>query len=158
MRSTQQYAGVVPQSLPSPRGHRGAVISLLLGMVAGMLCLVAIYAKAIEGSGDATDRATAEALQDLTVRFGEYTATERYGIKDGSLTVVVTNTSAERQTFDFKVEALHADGTRITTDTAYVADLAPGQSDEISMFDVASQKDVPLLGTAAFRVIEASAY
>ncbi|MGQ0846376.1 MAG: CARDB domain-containing protein [Sporichthyaceae bacterium] len=155
--------------LGARKGKRGGRGKALAGTILAAVALVgaigssALYAAAVVEASESLNRsfggATAQVLaEDLTVEFGSYTATESYGIRDGSLTVTVTNKGTERQSFDFKVDAVNADGTRIATDSAYVPDLAPGQSDEITMFDFASQKDIPLLKKASFEVIEASAY
>ncbi len=147
-------------------GKGKAIAGVVLAVLAGLGAVVSTVAvaTAVDEAGRSIDRAVGNATEDvlakdLGVTIGSYTATDRgFGLVDGKLTVTLTNKSTERQSFDVKVEALTPSGTRIATDTAFVSDLGPGQSDEVALFEFVSGDDAAQLKNATFRVIEASAY
>lgn len=147
-------------------GKGKAIAGVALAIVAfiGAVASTVAVASAVDEAGKSIDRAVGNATDevlanDLAVTIGSYSAKDLgFGLSDGSLTVTLTNKSDERQSFDIKVEALSASGSRIATDTAFVSDLGAGQSDDVAMFEFESGKDAEQLKTATFRVIEASAY
>ena len=147
-------------------GQGKAIAGVVLAVIAGIgaIASTVAVATAVDEAGKSIDRAVGNATEqvlaeDLGVSIGSYTVDDRgFGLKDGSLSVTLTNKSDERQSFDVKIEALSASGTRIATDTAFVSDLGAGQSDEVAMFEFVSDEDAVALKNATFRVIEASAY
>lgn len=147
-------------------GKGKAIAGVVLALVAGLLAIVMTAAtvgavnevsKDLDRfSGDATEQVLSE---DLDVQIGQYEVSEQeFGLREGALTVTLTNKSDERQNFDVKVEAMTASGDRIGVDTAFVSDLGPGQSDEVEMFAFEPEKDKKQLENARFAVVEASAY
>ncbi|MBA3745397.1 MAG: DUF4190 domain-containing protein [Sporichthya sp.] len=147
-------------------GKGKAIAGVVLAVVAGLGAIASTLAvaTAVNEVGKSTDRAFGNATeqvlaQDLGVAIGSYTVQDLgFGATDGALHVTLTNKSAERQSFDLKIEALTPSGARIATDTAFVSDLGAGQSDEVALFEFASNEDAAQLKDATFHVIEASAY
>lgn len=147
-------------------GQGKAIAGVVLAVVAGIgaIASTVAVATAVDGANKDLNRAFGNATeqvlaQDLGVAIGSYTAKDLgFGVTDGMLRVTLTNKSAERQSFDVKIEALTSSGTRIATDTAFVSDLGAGQSDEVALFELTSTEDAAQLTDATFHVIEASAY
>ena len=147
-------------------GKGKAIAGVVLAVLAffGAILSTVVLASAVDQVGNDLDRALGNSTEqvlakDLGVKIGNYTTESAgSGIRDGSLAVTLTNKSGEAQSFDVKIEALTASGTRIATDFAMVSDLGAGQSDEVEMFELSSEKDAAQLENATFKVIEASAY
>lgn len=147
-------------------GKGKAITGVVLAVVSGFVAILAnvAFATAVNEVGKSVDRAVGNATEqvlaeDLDVKIGRYKLTDQgFGLRDGALTVTLTNKDDKRQSFDVKLEAVSAGGQRISTDTAYVSDLAPGQADEVEMFEFATDTDMTQLKGATFKVIEASAY
>ncbi len=138
-------------------GARLAVVTVALGVCAalGSVVSMAAYGDADGPSAGqlvrANGAATAQVLaEDLGVGFGAYAPT--------GLPVTLTNTGHEALAYNISVEALDADGRRVTADVAFVGTLAPGQSTMVTMFSGASGGLAAELAGAKFHTVEASAY
>jgi len=147
-------------------GKGMAIAGVVLAIVSmvGVIGSQYAYGRAVDSVSKDLNRSFGGATQDvlahdLNVSFGTYRTTDSgFGLREGVLMATLTNKSNKRQSFDVKVEAVTASGARIDTDTGYVSDLNPGQSDEVSLFQFESDTDMSQLPTATFNVIEASAY
>lgn len=152
------------------KGHRSGKGKAIAGVVlaavafAGAIASTVAVASAVDEASNDLNRAfgnsTEQVLaEDLGVSIGGFKLEDQgFGFKDSSLSVTLTNKSDERQSFDVKIEAVSASGTRIASDSAYVSDLGAGQSDEVALFEFVSDADAAQMENATFRVIEASAY
>jgi hypothetical protein len=72
--------------------------------------------------------------------------------------VTLKNKGSERATFSVRIEAVNADGERIADDSAYAADLGPGQSVTEDLFTLVSDGEYDELTTATFKVISVTKY
>lgn len=123
--------------------------SLVLGVV-GIVC----GAEGTRSGGN-----TSQILENnLDVQLGEFVTDGNEYIESGKMVVTLRNKGTETASFDVKVEAVDASGNRIEDDTAYVTDLAPGQSTDQDMFVLVSSEKYDAMKGATFKVIEASMY
>lgn len=96
---------------------------------------------------------------DLDVLFGvPHVELEDSGLRTMNLPVTVTNRSDRRASFDIDFEARDSSGKSITTDSAYVPDLAAGQSAQLRVFNLVNDRLLEELGKAGFVVTGAVAY
>lgn len=96
---------------------------------------------------------------DLDVVFGvQHVELEDSGLRTMNLPVTVTNRSDRSASFDIDFEARDAAGKSITTDTAYVPNLAAGQSAQLRVFNLVNDRLLEELGMAGFVVTGAVAY
>lgn len=102
---------------------------------------------------------TEEVLKNVDVNIGtfEVTTTE-YGMNETKLTVRVTNNLDEQKSYDFEIEAVTDDGTRIDSDYVYASNLGAGQSQEFDIFTYVNSEDIEALQSASFQIVEASMY
>lgn len=102
---------------------------------------------------------TEEVLKNVDVNIGtfEVTTTE-YGMNETKLTVRVTNNLDEQKSYDFEIEAVTDDGTRIDSDYVYASNLDAGQSQEFDIFTYVNSEDIEALQSASFQIVEASMY
>lgn len=140
------------------RGLAGASLGIALLVCVGVLASQVAFASA----GDrrlplapvASDRTDAPPLaEDISVRIGTATlGTSADGIAQFSLAFTVTNRGDRASSVAIDFDALGPRGRVITRDSAYVADLAAGQSAASSAFNIVSAKLAPTLKEATFRV------
>lgn len=143
-----------------------AIIALVLGVASIVitLSLQSSWSKSLNETTEKLDKLagnkTEEVLgEDVKVEIGEYHySTDEYGIPDSKLDVMVTNTTDERKSYNFTIEALDANGTRISTDYVYANDVAPNQTINCEAFTFVTSDEGAALQNATFTVIEASAY
>ena len=142
------------------KGKKGrAIAGLILGILSIVitLSLQSSWSKSLDNiTGDNTD----EVLKNnVDVTLGTFVAKdEGYGLFDTELPVTVTNKSDERKSFSIEIEAIAADGTRIDTDTVYISNLGPGQSQTEKAFSFISSDQIESYKSATFNVVEASMY
>lgn len=162
--------GVV--SLCRKAGVGKAIAGLVLGLIALVYAVVSIAAlgKAVDDINDAVDDLnnslsdmsgdnTEELLKSsLDVVLGDFSIEEGSFLTDTELLVTLTNKSGEAKSFSVQIEAIDANGSRITTDTVYVSNLNAGQSQECTAFTLVTSDTVEKLKTATFRVQSVSAY
>jgi len=102
---------------------------------------------------------TEEVLKNVDVNIGEFEVkTDEWGLNETKLTVKITNKTNEKKSFDFTVEAVAEDGSRIETDYIYATDLAAGQSQSFDIFTYVSDDKLKDMKSATFNVVEASMY
>ncbi|MBD8080420.1 DUF3824 domain-containing protein [Cellulosimicrobium arenosum] len=106
-------------------------------------------------SGDASDVILAE---DVTLEWGEFTASDDDGWVETELPVTVTNNADEAKMYDMDVQALDADGKVIDEDFLYTDTLEPGESETVTVFDFVLPEDVDALKAATFEISEARQY
>ncbi|HZE67631.1 MAG TPA: hypothetical protein VE081_13420 [Sporichthyaceae bacterium] len=94
----------------------------------------------------------------ITVSFGApRTELEDTGKHMVSVPVTVTNVDGHGGSYDLTFQALDSKGRLITTDTAYVPNLAGRQSAQLRVFTIVNDTLVAQLMKAQFRVVEAVA-
>lgn len=143
-----------------------AIASLIIAIVAGALVIgsQAIYSAAIDEASHQLDKSTGAATEevlgnDVNVELGNLTLKKSgYGMIDSSMPVTVTNLTDEQASFQITVEAVTADGARITQDYIYANDLAAGQSQTFKIFTYVSSDDYEAMKTAKFNIVSASVY
>ena len=107
-------------------------------------------------SGENTDEILAN---NLDVTIGDFNVTEdEYGITDTELPVTITNKSSETKSFDIQIEAVDANGSRLSTDYIYANSLAPGQSQEFKLFEYVEDDKLDATKSATFKIVEVSMY
>lgn len=108
----------------------------------------------------ATGANTEEILaNDANVELGKFEVTkDSYGITDTKLKVKVTNKTSEKKSFNFHIEAIDSNGSRINEDYVYANDLGAGQSQEFKIFTLISSDQINAMKKATFKIVEASMY
>lgn len=102
---------------------------------------------------------TEEVLKNVDVNIGTFeVTTDEYGFTDTKLVVKITNTSNEKKSFDFTIEAVASDGSRIDTDYIYASNLSAGQSQSFNLFTYVSSDKIEEIKSATFNIVEASMY
>ncbi|MGN1342320.1 MAG: DUF4190 domain-containing protein [Bacilli bacterium] len=102
---------------------------------------------------------TEEVLKNVDVNIGTFeVTTDEYGFTDTKLVVKITNTSNEKKSFNFTIEAVASDGSRIDTDYIYANDLSAGQSQSFNLFTYVNNDKLEEIKSATFNIVEASMY
>ena len=149
------------------KSGRGKVIaSIILGIVAIAITLSA--QKSVSDSLDnlskdldkVTGNSTEEVLaNDAEVTLGSLEVTKGdYGITNTKLVVTVKNKTSEKKSYNFHIEALDSNGSRIGEDYVYANDLTAGQSQNFEIFTYISSDKLDATKNATFKIVEASAY
>ena len=149
------------------KSGRGKVIaSIILGIVAIAITLSA--QKSVSDSLDnlskdldkVTGNSTEEVLaNDAEVTLGSLELTKGdYGITNTKLVVTVKNKTSEKKSYNFHIEALDSNGSRIGEDYVYANDLTAGQSQNFEIFTYISSDKLDAMKNATFKIVEASAY
>ena len=149
------------------KSGRGKVIaSIILGIVAIAITLSA--QKSVSDSLDnlskdldkVTGNSTEEVLaNDAEVTLGSLEVTKGdYGITNTKLVVTVKNKTSEKKSYNFHIEALDSNGSRIGEDYVYANDLTAGQSQNFEIFTYISSDKLDAMKNATFKIVEASAY
>ena len=149
------------------KSGKGKVIaSIILGIVAIAITLSA--QKSVSDSLDnlskdldkVTGNSTEEVLaNDAEVTLGSLEVTKGdYGITNTKLVVTVKNKTSEKKSYNFHIEALDSNGSRIGEDYVYANDLTAGQSQSFETFTYISSDKLDGMKNATFKIVEASAY
>lgn len=149
------------------KSGKGKVIaSIILGIVAIAITLSA--QKSVSDSLDnlskdldkVTGNSTEEVLaNDAEVTLGSLEVTKGdYGITNTKLVVTVKNKTSEKKSYNFHIEALDSNGSRIGEDYVYANDLTAGQSQSFETFTYISSDKLDAMKNATFKIVEASAY
>lgn len=149
------------------KSGKGKVIaSIILGIVAIAITLSA--QKSVSDSLDnlskdldkVTGNSTEEVLaNDAEVTLGSLEVTKGdYGITNTKLVVTVKNKTSEKKSYNFHIEALDSNGSRIGEDYVYANDLTAGQSQNFEIFTYISSDKLDAMKNATFKIVEASAY
>ena len=149
------------------KSGKGKVIaSIILGIVAIAITLSA--QKSVSDSLDnlskdldkVTGNSTEEVLaNDAEVTLGSLEVTKGdYGITNTKLVVTVKNKTSEKKSYNFHIEALDSNGSRIGEDYVYANDLNAGQSQNFEIFTYISSDKLDAMKNATFKIVEASAY
>ena len=149
------------------KSGRGKVIaSIILGIVAIAITLSA--QKSVSDSLDnlskdldkVTGNSTEEVLaNDAEVTLGSLEVTKGdYGITNTKLVVTVKNKTSEKKSYNFHIEALDSNGSRIGEDYVYANDLNAGQSQNFEIFTYISSDKLDAMKNATFKIVEVSEY
>ncbi|MGQ0842493.1 MAG: hypothetical protein ACT4QF_00010 [Sporichthyaceae bacterium] len=96
--------------------------------------------------------------RDIDVVFGAtHVELEEFGLRRMNVPVTITNRTDRRLNLDLDFAA-RSSGKTVTTDSAYVADLAPGQSAQIRIFNIVNDRLLDELAKAEFVTTGAVAY
>lgn len=163
--------GQAPPAMPSygygypaaqpKKSYTGLVIGLVIAavaivfmvFVAPFIFIDRMTSNASDLLKDSTGGNTEKILaDDLDVSFGIFERDPEYtSLKTGRLAVTFKNKSSEKATYHVQLEAVDSDGNRIAEDTAFVENLAPGQSVTEYAFKF-TQDDYAKLTQATFKV------
>ena len=72
--------------------------------------------------------------------------------------MTVKNKTSEKKSYNFHIEALDSNGSRIGEDYVYANDLNAGQSQNFEIFTYISSDKLDAMKNATFKIVEASAY
>lgn len=137
-----------------------AIIAIVLAVAGSVIsyCYTAANVKKIDDAiTDLTADHTQDILEnDIEVTFGEFTITEGDLLDDYALPVTVKNVSGEKHSFSITIEAVDADGNRIDTDTIWISDLNPDQSQTFDEFTLITEEVAQQLVNAEFKVADVS--
>lgn len=108
----------------------------------------------------ATGASTEEILKnDVDIELGNFEVIkDSYGLTNTKLKTKVTNKTNETKSFSIQVEAVNADGSRITNDYIYANSLNAGQSQEFNLFEYVESEKLEMMKNATFKIVEASMY
>lgn len=142
-----------------------AIAAIVLGVLSIIFTLSTInsVSQVLDETSEEIDNIsgenTEEVLKNVDVNIGtfEVTTTE-YGMNETKLTVRVTNNLDEQKSYNFEIEAVTDDGTRIDSDYVYASNLGAGQSQEFDIFTYVNSEDIEALQSASFQIVEASMY
>lgn len=150
------------------KGLNGVVIAIIVGaiaivfmvFVAPFIFIGKMSSDVDELISESTGGNTEQILADeLDVNFGAFTRDPDYTtIRRGKLAVTIRNKGSERASYHIQIEAVDAAGNRIAEDTAYVANLAAGQSVTEEAFKLTGDDDYDKLTRATFKVAGVSKY
>jgi hypothetical protein len=122
-------------------GKGMAIAGTVLSVLAVVLAIIgfAIVDNAFNDLGHSMNNIagenTEEILQnDLDVQLGQFVTDGNTFVESGKMTATFRNKGDKNTSFSIGVEAVAADGSRIAYDTAYLENLAPGQSVQKDMF------------------------
>lgn len=102
---------------------------------------------------------TEEVLQnDLSVEIGKFETVKGQYLTETKLTVKLTNKTTETKSFSVQIEAVNADGSRITNDYINANNLNAGQSQDFNIFTYVSPDNLEAMKNATFKVVEASTF
>ncbi|HEX4223596.1 MAG TPA: hypothetical protein VHZ97_14605, partial [Pseudonocardiaceae bacterium] len=88
-----------------------------------------------------------------TVTFGTpYTELDNTGLVMATVPVSVANITDHAASYNLQFAARDATGQLITTDSAFVPDVAPGQTAQVRVFDIVNNTLVPKLMKAHYSV------
>lgn len=142
-----------------------SIVALILGVLAIIvtLALQSSWSKALDDVSEELDNATGgnteEVLKNVDVNIGTFeVTTDEYGLNETKLVVKVTNKLDERKSYNFEIEAVATDGSKISTDYITATNLDAGQSQDFEIFTFVDDAEIPELQKATFNVIEASMY
>lgn len=100
---------------------------------------------------------TAEILgKDVSVDLGQFVVTPGQYSTTTELPVTITNLTSEQKTFVIQIEAVSADGTRITDDTVYANNLGASQKQDFKAFQYITDDKLEAIKTATFKVASVS--
>ena len=149
------------------KSGKGKVIaSIILGIVAIAITLSAqkSVSDSLDNMGKDWDKiagnSTEEVLSnDADVTLGNLEVTKGdYAITNTKLVVTVKNKTSEKKSYNFHIEALDSNGSRIGEDYVYANDLVAGQSQNFEIFTYISPDKLEAMKGATFKIVEASAF
>lgn len=147
-------------------GKGKLIATIILGILAIVITLSSqkSLSDALDQVGEQLDTASGENTEQVLaneaeVTLGQFEVSEdEYGLQDTKLVVSVTNKTSETKSFNIQIEAVDANGNRITQDYVYANNLNAGQSQEFETFQFVSSDQIDSLKNATFKIVEASSY
>lgn len=134
------------------------IVAIILGVLS-LIITISLQNSWANSLDDLTGNNTDEILKNVDINIGNFQVfTDEYGFKETKLVVKITNKLSDKKSFDFTIEAISTDGTRIDTDYIYVTNLGPNQSQNFEIFTFVSDNDIDNFKNATFNVVEASMY
>jgi hypothetical protein len=149
-----------------------AGLLLAIGSAVGLLGAPAAFGSVSDAGKTAPVAATAPAAadtnsslptaqvltRDVTVTFGSpYTELDNTGLLMATVPVSVQNITDETASYNLQFAARDATGQLITTDSAFVPDVAAGQTAQVRVFNIVNNTLVPKLMKAHYSVTQAAA-
>lgn len=155
--------GIIAFAKKSSKGK--VIASVILGILAVVITInsqkalsdsfEALSNDLNKATGNSTEEVLANnvdvLLGNLEVKKGKYST-------ETKLVAKVTNKSSETKSFNIQVEAVSADGTRISSDYIYVNNLNAGQSQNFEIFTYIPEDNLETMRGATFKIVEASMY
>ena len=155
--------GIIPLIKKASKGK--AIAALILGILSIVitLSLQSSWSESLDKVSEDLDNAsgenTEEVLKNVDVNMGTFeVTTDEYGFSETKLVVNVTNNASEKKSYNIEIEAVAADGSRISTHYICANDLGAGQSQEFEIFTYVDDADLEAMQSATFEIIEASMY
>lgn len=155
--------GVVALAKKASKGI--AIAGVIISVIAIVIVINSQKAlsEGLETLGKELDKATGSSTEeilgkDVDVVLGDFEVTKDEFFTNTKLNVKVTNKTSENKSFSIQIEAVNADGSRITTDYVYANNLTAGQSQDFEAFSLISSDKVEALKNATFKIVEASMY
>ena len=126
--------------------------------VAALVVVVMTMLMAVRAGADAEKKASGNATSavlddDLGTKWGEFTETkDSIGVTHRGLLLTVKNKSGDINSFDVLVEAVNANGERITSEQLLVRNMKKGEEKQYNLFQFSDDLTAKALKTAEFRV------
>ncbi len=156
--------GIISLIKKSKKGK--AIAGLILGVLSVIITisLQNSWSKALDDLSDDLNTISGDNTEEVLKKYVDVTFdsfvgnVDEYGFTDTKLPVNVTNKSNEKKSFSIEIEAVDSNGNRIDTDTIYISNLNPGQTQIETAFTLVSSDKVATLKTAKFNVVNVSMY
>lgn len=148
------------------KSGKGLAIAAIVVSIIGIVVVLAtqsMYSAALDEASNQLEvmdgSATEELLQTaVDVEIGQFSADESSGYPETELPVTVTNKADETHSYTIQLEAVNADGSRISDEYIYANDLAAGQSEDFESFTYVSPDDLEAYQKATFNIVSVSQY
>lgn len=143
-------------------GKGKAIAGLVLGILAIIITLAmqSLFVKAVDDAFTETfaDRTEEILAKEADVKLGSFEVIKGEFMDDTKLVVTLTNKTNKTRSFSVKVEAIDANGARLSTEDAYFDTVAAGQTVTNEIFTFVTDEKIDSYKTATFKIIEASSY
>ena len=148
------------------KASKGKIIAvIILGILSIVITLNSqkTLSDSLDAISNDLDKATGSSTEeilanDVDVSIGNFEVVEEEYSTDTKLVVKVTNKTSETKSFDFQIEAISADGSRIDSDYVYANNLTAGQSQSFEIFTYVDSDKLDEMKNATFNIVEASMY
>lgn len=155
--------GIIAFAKKASKGK--VIIAIILGIIAIVVTINSQKAlsDSIDTLNDELDKVTGNSTEEILqnyvdVTMGDFEVIQSEYTTDTKLTVTVKNKSSESKSFNIQVEAVDANGSRITQDYIYANNLNAGQSQNFEIFKLITSDKVEIMQNATFKVVEVSMF
>ncbi|MBO5478243.1 MAG: DUF4190 domain-containing protein [Clostridia bacterium] len=152
-------------ALVKKSGKGKIIASIILGILAVVITINSQKAlsDSFEAMSNDLDKASGNSTEevlanDVEVSLGKFEVKEGKYSTDTKLVVKVKNKTSQTKSFNIQIEAVNADGSRITNDYVYANNLNAGQSQDFEIFTYVSSDKLETMKKATFKIVEASMY